>query len=153
MDPRVLPPFSWFAPRPITFGPLMQTTEQAWSEQLSLPFARLQSDFQLHGSTCLVVVLCRLAVVLDSWLLVLHALLVFLLLLLLLLMCRLLLLLLFSRLCCFACRFLSKRPRPLDPEAIHMSCQSEAEAGMVPPVFVRFDLQVDDLAIVQDRSP
>ena len=36
-------------------------------------------------------------------------------------------------------------------QAIHMSCQSEAEAGMVPPVFVRFDLAAQDLTIVQDR--
>ncbi|CAE7596467.1 unnamed protein product [Symbiodinium natans] len=35
-------------------------------------------------------------------------------------------------------------------QAIHMSCQSEAEAGMVPPVFVRFDLAAQDLTIVQD---
>lgn len=35
-------------------------------------------------------------------------------------------------------------------QAIHMSCQSDAEAGLVPPVFVRFDLAAADVTIRQD---
>lgn len=35
-------------------------------------------------------------------------------------------------------------------QAIHMSCQSDAEAGLVPPVFVRFDLAAADVTILQD---
>jgi len=35
-------------------------------------------------------------------------------------------------------------------QAIHMSCQSDAEAGLVPPVFIRFDLAAADVTIPQD---